>query len=105
MARAAQPGPMAPLVRPARPEDAPGLAELLVILGYPCTSEEAGQRVLELREDINQTLLVAESLGKVTGLVCCDVSYYLPLGAFTCRITALSVLDTAQRQGIGRLLL
>jgi GNAT superfamily N-acetyltransferase len=105
MARAAQPGPLTPLIRPARIEDAAGLCQLLGVLGYPCTVAEAEERVLALREDVNQTLLVADWAGVLAGLVCCDVSYYLPLGAATCRITALAVSDAAQRQGIGRLLL
>jgi hypothetical protein len=90
MARAAQPGPLTPLIRPARIEDAAGLCQLLGVLGYPCTVAEAEERVLALREDVNQTLLVADWAGVLAGLVCCDVSYYLPLGAATCRITALA---------------
>jgi GNAT superfamily N-acetyltransferase len=96
---------MAPLIRPARIEDAVGLSELLGVMGYPCPEAEAGARVLAVREDINQTLLVADWAGAVAGLVCCDITYYLPLGALTCRVTALAVSAAAQRQGIGRLLL
>lgn len=96
---------MAPLIRPGRIEDAAGLSELLGVLGYPCPEAEAGARVLAVREDVNQSLLVADWSGGVAGLICCDISYYLPLGAPTCRITALAVSDNAQRQGIGRLLL
>ena len=105
MGRAAQAGPDAVLVRPARVEDGVGLSHLLDVLGYPCPPEEAAQRVLDVRDDPNQTVLVAEQGGQLAGLVCCDLSYYLPLGAFTCRITALSVAEHAQRRGIGRLLL
>ena len=105
MGRAAQPGPLVPLIRPARPEDGFGISGLLDLLGYPCTAEEASQRVFELREDENQTFLVADSQGSLVGLICCDVSYYLPLGALTCRITALAVSEAAQRRGVGRLLL
>ena len=104
MGRTAQPDPL-PLIRAATPEDGFGLSELLGLLGYPCPPEEASQRVLDLREDGNQTLLVADALGGLVGLVSCDISYYLPLGAPTCRITALAVSDRAQRRGIGRLLL
>jgi ribosomal protein S18 acetylase RimI-like enzyme len=94
-------------VRPAAREDAHGLSELLGVLGYPCPPEEAAQRVMALRHDPEQTLLVAAdgATGRLLGLVCCDVSYYLPLGAPTCRITALAVSEDAQRQGVGRLLL
>lgn len=81
------------------------MSALLGLLGYPCAVEEAVQRLLDLEEDENQTLLVADSQGKLVGLVCCDISYYLPLGANTCRVTALAVNDKLQRQGIGRVLL
>jgi ribosomal protein S18 acetylase RimI-like enzyme len=103
--RAAQPDPPPPLIRVATAEDGFGLSELLGLLGYPCPPEEASQRVLDLHEDGNQTLLVADAQGAVVGLVSCDLSYYLPLGAPTCRITALAVSDRAQRRGIGRMLL
>ena len=105
MARSALPEAMAPVIRPATPEDGFGLSELLGTLGYPCPPEEASQRVIDLRGDENQTLLVADLRGGLVGFVCCDLSYYLPLGALTCRITALAVDPKAQRQGVGRLLL
>ena len=38
-------------------------------------------------------------------LLALDLMYYLPLGARTCRITALVVSDSEQRRGVGRLLL
>ena len=103
MGRAVQPD--LPLIRPARLEDAAGLSELLGVLGYPCPPEEAGERVRILREDVNQTLLVADAQGLLVGMICCDLSYYLPLGALTCRVTALAVGANAQRRGVGRLLL
>ena len=105
MARSAQPGPLTLVIRPATAEDAFGISELLGTMGYPCPAEEGAQRVLDLREDENQTLLVADAQGTLAGMVCCDLTYYLPLGAQTCRITALAVSPTVQRQGIGRVLL
>ena len=105
MARSAVPESPTPVIRPATPEDGFGLSELLGTLGYPCSPEEASQRVIDLRSDDNQTLLVADQRGALLGFVCCDLSYYLPLGALTCRITALAVNPKAQRQGVGRLLL
>lgn len=105
MGRSAVGGAGSTVVRPARPEDGPGLSILFGVLGYPCSAEEAAQRVLDLREDPNQALLVVDLHGQVAGMVGCDLSYYLPLGAFTCRVTALAVSDAAQRQGIGRMLL
>ena len=107
MARTAQPesGGPAPIVRQAVPEDGFGLSELLGALGYPCPPEEASQRVIDLRADHDQTLFVAGSGGELLGMVCLDLAYYLPLGALTCRITALAVLPQAQRRGVGRQLL
>ena len=108
MGRSVQPesGGPAPLVRQAMPEDGFGLSELLGTLGYPCTAEEASQRVIDLRADHDQSLFVAaDERGQLVGMVCLDLSYYLPLGALTCRITALAVAPTAQRRGVGRLLL
>jgi ribosomal protein S18 acetylase RimI-like enzyme len=105
MARSALPETLSPLIRRATAEDGFGLSELLGTLGYPCAPEEASQRVLDLQGDENQTLLVADERGGLLGLVCCDVSYYLPLGALTCRITALAVAPESQRRGVGRVLL
>ncbi len=94
-----------PIIRQAMPEDGFGLSDLLATLGYPCPPEEASQRVIDLRADHDQSLIVADLQGALVGMVCVDVSYYLPLGALTCRITALAVAPAAQRHGVGRLLL
>ena len=50
-------------------------------------------------------MLVADRHGCLVGLLALDVMYYLPLGAVTCRITAIAVADTEQRRGIGKRLL
>ena len=107
MGRSVQPesGGPSPLLRQAAPEDGFGLSELLGTLGYPCPPEEASQRVIDLRADHDQSLTVADLQGVLVGMVCCDLAYYLPLGALTCRITALAVAPQAQRRGVGRLLL
>jgi hypothetical protein len=57
-------------VRPATREDAHGLSDLLGVLGYPCPPEEAAQRVMALRHDPEQTLLVAAdgTTGKLVGV-------------------------------------
>jgi ribosomal protein S18 acetylase RimI-like enzyme len=107
MGRSAQPesGGPAPILRQATPEDGFGLSELLGTLGYPCPPEEASQRVIDLRADDDQSLIVADLQGVLAGMVCVGFSYYLPLGALTCRISALAVAPQAQRRGVGRLLL
>ncbi len=94
-----------PLIRPGRASDADGLSQLLAVLGYPCTPEEARERLLQVSHDPDQHLCVAEAQGELLGLLCYDLMYFLPLGAPTCRITALSVSEGARRRGIGRMLL
>lgn len=93
------------LIRPAQAQDAAGVAALLGELGYPCEREEAAERLHALAEDPDQRLLVADLHGELVGLVALDLMYYLPLGARTCRITALAVADSVRRQGVGRRLL
>lgn len=93
------------LLRRAGPDDATGVAALLEALGYPCSREDAARRIDALSADARQQLLVADWHGELLGLVAIDLLYYLPLGATTCRITALSVSPDARRQGMGRRLL
>ena len=103
---ASAPGSADPLlVRAATEQDATGVAALLDVLGYPCTREEARVRLEHLAEDPDQQVLVADRHGCLVGLLALDVMYYLPLGAVTCRITAIAVADTEQRRGIGKRLL
>lgn len=105
MGSTGEPGRLSPLIRPADAEDAQGLADLLTVLGYPCQIDEAAERLKTLRNDPDQQILVADWHGGLLGLICYDLMYYLPLGALTCRITALSVAQSTQRRGIGRSLL
>lgn len=104
MASALGSGPT-PVLRKAGPDDAAGVAGLLETLGYPCTSEEARARLLAIAEDNAQQVIVVDWHGDLLGLLAIDLMYYLPLGAITCRITALSISTSARRQGIGRWLL
>lgn len=105
MGNAARPDLTSPSIRPARAGDSDSVSRLLELLGYPCSAAEARERLQQLMSDPDQTLWVAESAGDVLGLICFDQRYYLPLGAPTCRISALVVAENAQRRGIGRMLL
>lgn len=93
------------LLRSAQAQDAPCVARLLGVLGYPCSPEDAASRLRAMADDPDQQVWVADRHGEVVGLVALDLMYYLPLGARTCRITALAVDEAAQRQGVGRMLL
>jgi ribosomal protein S18 acetylase RimI-like enzyme len=93
------------LLRRAGPGDAAGVAALLDALGYPCSRDDAARRIEAMSTDERQQLVVADWHGELLGLVAIDLMYYLPLGATTCRITALSVGAGARRRGMGRRLL
>lgn len=105
MARSGVAGTDSLLVRPATAQDAAGVATLLGVLGYPCDRAEAAHRLRALAEETDQEILVADRHGCLVGLLALDLMYYLPLGARTCRITALVVSDGEQRRGVGRMLL
>lgn len=92
-------------IRPAVSEDAPGIAALLAELGYPCTPDEAALRLLNLREEPEQQLWMAIEHDEAIAMIAIDIRYYLPLGARTCRITALVVLEKLYGKGIGKRLL
>jgi len=105
MATASAPGRGTLHVRAAGAQDASGVARLLEVMGYPCDRNEAAARLRALEEEPDQQILVADRHGELVGLLALDLMYYLPLGAHTCRITALVVADSEQRRGVGRMLL
>ena len=92
-------------VRSAGVGDADDVARLLTDLGYPCDVHDAAERITATLDDARQVLLVARCEGRACGLLALDFMYYLPLGATTCRITALVIAPEAQRHGLGRQLL
>lgn len=92
-------------VRVAKDGDASDVASLITLLGYPCLPDEALERMRSVAGEPDQALLVADREGHLCGLLCLDLMYYLPLGARTCRITALVIASSHQREGVGRELL
>ena len=91
--------------RSATDQDAGAVAQLLTTLGYPCTPDEALARLAALRDEPSQEVWLAFRDGQAVGLSALQFFYYLPLGAITCRITALAVAEHARRGGIGKALL
>lgn len=105
MARqAAAAGPDA-WVRQAGPGDAGDVAALLDALGYPCSRDEAAERIALVQADRRQVLLLAEADGHVEGLVALETLYSIAHGNELARITALVVAPGCERRGIGRRLL
>jgi GNAT superfamily N-acetyltransferase len=92
-------------VRAAAIGDASDVALLLDALGYPCSRDEAAERIAVILADPRQHLLLAELGGHACGLVAMDLRYSLTRGADQARITALVVTPGHGRQGVGRRLL
>ena len=109
MARAQAPGGASlsadPRIRAAAIGDASDVALLLDALGYPCSRDEAAERIAFVLGDQRQHLLLAEVAGHACGMVALDMRYSFTRGADQARITALVVLPASSRQGIGRRLL
>ena len=89
-------------IRDARIGDAPDVALLLDDLGYPCSRDEAADRIAMVLADPRQRLLLAEIDGHACGLAAMDLRYSLVRGTEQARITALVVSPACTRQGVGR---
>lgn len=98
-------GPALATVRMAAIGDAADVARLFEALGYPCTREEAVERIVVATADPRQQLLIAERDGHACGLVALHTLYMIANGADLARITALVVDPACHRQGVGRRLL
>lgn len=105
MGRVAASADTAPRVRPAELGDAGDVAGLLEALGYPCTHDEAAERIALILGDARHELLVAQIDGAVCGLIALSLIYSLGRGADIARITGLVVAPNCHRQGVGRRLL
>lgn len=92
-------------IRPAQIGDASDVADLLDQLGYPCTRDEAAERISRVLHDPRLFLHVAEVEGTVCGLMSLTLHYSVARGTDLARLTALVVSTNSSRQGIGRQLL
>ena len=89
------------MIRRARPEDSPRLAELSTELGYPMTSGEAVSRLRELASHSDHAILVAEADGRVAGWIQVSLPRIFETPA-RAEIAGLVVDETARGHGIGR---
>ena len=85
--------------------DASDVARLLGELGYPCTRDEAAERIAVVRHDPRQHLLLAEIDGDASGLISLYTLYSVVHGYELARITGLVVLPEEQGKGVGKRLL
>lgn len=92
------------LVRPGVPVDAPGVAELLVALGYPLPVRAVRQRLSRFSTSHDDVVaVVTEDAARVVGVAGAHVvpSFAEERVGFL-RITALSVAPDRERHGVGR---
>lgn len=94
-----------PLIRDATLDDAPALAPLLRVLGYPADPPTIRERLRSLRAvGPADRVLVAEVDGALQGFAALHATPTLHRGAPVGRITGLAVLSDRHGQGVGRLL-
>jgi ribosomal protein S18 acetylase RimI-like enzyme len=94
------------IVRDARLDDAEALVPLLATLGYPAEPDLIRARMSDLlRADPTGRLLVASVDGRLSGFAALHVTPVLHRSTGVGRITALAVLPSSQRVGVGRRLL
>ena len=90
-------------VRAARPGDAPTLARLIDMLGYPVAEADVGHRLAALCES-GLTPLVAEREGRVVACLTLSVMSVLHRPQPVGRISMLVVDEESRGGGIGALL-
>jgi GNAT superfamily N-acetyltransferase len=95
--------PAPPIIRAARPEDAPALAPLASQLGYPSTTEDIDSRLALILPDPTQLIAVAEVSGQVVAWIHAALYLTLESGAAV-ELRGLVVDENRRGQGLGRAL-
>lgn len=88
-------------IRPAAKADAPDLARLVTQLGYPASAGEMAERVEALSGRPEYALFVAETSGRVVGLVGAFLGYALEFSGPWGRLMGLVVDEPFRGRGIG----
>lgn len=93
-------------IRAATLDDAAAVAPLLDELGYPCTVEEARERLGKLIDVAGIAVFVAEAEDGLAGVeVVAEISALLHQPGRVAQITALVVGSKHRRLGVGKLLI
>lgn len=95
---------MRPLVRAARPGDAPALAALFGQLGYPSTTDAVRSRLAAAGADRAQ-ILVAEAQGRAVGVIVVSLVAPLHVAGPWALVSALVTDEAARGSGVGAALL
>ena len=97
-------GTSLPVIRSARSDDAPRIAELLAVLGYPSPVADVKRRIADCAASALTTVLVAESVGRIVGVISFHCIPLFHADGFLGRITSLVVATDCRQHGVGRLL-
>lgn len=91
-------------IRAAERSDAEALAPLLVALGYPTPTQELRPRLERLSAASDAGVLVAEAGDEVVGFASFHVLHLIYRPLPQARLTALAVLASHRRHGVGHAL-
>jgi len=94
-----------PSIRPAVLDDSAAIAGLVAQLGYPTTVSEMKTRLESLLADPEYVTFVAESSGRIIGLIGAYLSPALEYNGVHGRLTGLVVDEAHRGDGVGKALL
>ena len=94
----------ASVIRSARSDDAPAVAELLAALGYPSPVAHIDRRIADCAASSDTTIFVAESVNRIVGFVSFHCIPLFHADGSLGRITSLVVAPDYRQRGVGRLL-
>jgi GNAT superfamily N-acetyltransferase len=89
-------------IRPATPGDADAVAGLLGELGYPSEVEPSRRRIVQLRRNAADQVLIAATREGILGLASLHVMPVFHRDDHLCRITAFVVAERHRGRGVGR---
>ncbi len=92
-------------IRAAKKDDSPDIARLVTQLGYPTTEAEMEQRLKVLLPLPEYVVFVAESSGRVIGLIGAYLGHALEFDGTYGRLTGVVVDKPYRDSGVGKMLL
>jgi GNAT superfamily N-acetyltransferase len=92
-------------IREAKKSDSPDIARLVTQLGYPTSESEMKDRLTVLLPRPEYVIFVAESSGRMIGLIGAYLGYALEFDGTYGRLTGVVVDASFRASGVGKMLL